>query len=250
MLENHKDQHWEEAQGSMDKRVKMRTDDQSLHLGWPAEENRMRDLEALAGRSGDVRWHLRPEDSDGPCWKVTFSSGLCSLGSLSLWGQGWRHIKYKARPISCKVFALVIETGSWTALRTLVMGWSALHITQWGMLPHCTVEKGEKNFREGQSWEEFFHLHIYMAKNDLTQEIKYFSFRSFHPWQNEEAGAFLCPGTCLSKGVGGPWGNWPPSVISYILKEKSILGGLSPHSSLETKSKNPYSSIFRSGFCV
>lgn len=55
MLENHKDQHWEEAQGSMEKRVKMRTDNRGLHLGWPAEENRMRDLAALAGRSGDVK---------------------------------------------------------------------------------------------------------------------------------------------------------------------------------------------------
>lgn len=55
MLEDHKDRHWDEAQGSMYRTVKMRTDDQrDLHLGRPAQD-RMRGLAGLVGTGRDTR---------------------------------------------------------------------------------------------------------------------------------------------------------------------------------------------------
>lgn len=56
-----------------------------------------------------------------PAEKLPLAAGYVVLAaSVSAVRAG--DIKYKVRPISCKVFTLVIETGGWTALRTLVMG--------------------------------------------------------------------------------------------------------------------------------
>lgn len=124
------------------------------------------------------------------------------------------------------------------------MGRSALWAAQWGMRPHCTIEKRKSsNCKRAKGKRNFLLIHLCSKKMTPSKKGSISALGHFTLGRTE-AGEFHCTLTCLSKWVGGLWGNWPPSVISCILKEKSMMGGLSPHSSLETKPKYSIAAFF------